>query len=138
MSKPALQIALALVWREGKLLIARRPADAHLGGLWEFPGGKIEPGESPGEAAIRETREETGVVARAGTTREPICYEYPERIVTLIPVECEWLAGEAEPLGCTACLWVTPGELKQYDFPPANDPLIETLATDDRRLSADD
>ena len=120
-----------MVGGEGKWRIAGRTADARLGGRWEFPGGQIEPGESPGEAAIRETREETGIVARAGTTREPICYEYPERIVTLIPVECEWLAGEAEPLGCTACLWATPDALAQYEFPPANARLLQALIAGD-------
>ena len=73
--KKLVEVAIALVFRQGQVLISRRPAQAHLGGFWEFPGGKLEAGESPERCAEREVLEEVGVVVHALRTREPIRYE---------------------------------------------------------------
>src|SRR5205085_11354747 len=93
-------VAIGLVWRDGRLLIARRPAGVHLGGLWEFPGGKIEPGETPEACILRELREEVGIEAEVNGEREVIFFTYPERSVRLHPLDCRWRAGEPHPAVC--------------------------------------
>lgn len=129
-SASTLEIALALVWRDGCLLITRRPADTHLGGLWEFPGGKCLPGESPEASAEREALEEVGVACRARERLEPIVHEYPERTVRLHPVICDYQGGPPRPLQVTEWAWVRPEDLPRYPFPPANAGLIRYLMSE--------
>ncbi len=119
---------MALVRRAGCLLVTRRPAETHLAGLWEFPGGKRLPGESPEACAEREVLEETGVACRALSLRPVIRYDYPDRTVLLHPVECEYLGGPPRPLQVAEWAWVLPSDLPRYEFPPANEPLIRDLA----------
>jgi mutator protein MutT len=120
-------VALALVWRSGCLLVTRRKPDAHLGGLWEFPGGKCLPGEPPDACAEREALEEVGVACRALKLREPIVYAYPERTVRLHPVECAYVGGGPRPIEVAEWAWVRPEDLDRYAFPPANAPLLAAL-----------
>ena len=122
-----IEVALALVWRDGRLLVTRRPSGVHLAGYWEFPGGKIRPGEAPEAAAEREVREEVGIGCRARARRAAISHTYPERVVVLYPVDCDWLEGEAVLRGVSAAEWVAPERLAEYDFPPANAELIASL-----------
>jgi mutator protein MutT len=122
------EVALALVWRRGRLLIARRPAGVHLAGYWEFPGGKLRPGETPEIAAVREVVEEVGLRCRARARRAPIVHDYPDRRVTLHPVDCDWEHGEAERLQVDDVAWVEPGELNGYTFPDANRALLRALS----------
>jgi mutator protein MutT len=122
-SATVLDIGLALVWRRGCLLVTRRPQNVHLGGLWEFPGGKCLPGEAPEECAEREAREEVGVVCRAERHRHPIEFQYPDRTVRLHPIECTYLGGPPRALQVAEWAWVHPSELHRYPFPPANDGL---------------
>lgn len=129
MSSPSVvEVALALVWHEGRILITRRPERTHLGGLWEFPGGKCLPGEAPEASAEREVLEEVGIRCRARSVRPPIRHEYPERTVLLHPVDCEYLGGTVTPLQVTEWIWVSPAELIRYEFPAANAALVEKLA----------
>ncbi len=128
-----LEVAIALVFREGRLLVTRRRAETHLGGSWELPGGKLRPAESAEACAVREVREETGVVAVARGRRETIEWDYPERRVALHPVECDWLEGDGELLEVSDLAWVTRSELVARPFPPANAALIAELGAD-RRL----
>lgn len=123
-----IEVALAIVWRGDRLLVTRRLADAHLGGLWEFPGGKLRINESPDAAAEREVLEETGVVARARGRRAPIDWRYPERTVRLHPVDCDWVEGDGEALGVAALRWATVAELSGLEFPPANSALLAELS----------
>jgi 8-oxo-dGTP diphosphatase len=128
-SEPKLvEVAIALVWRGERLLVTRRPARAHLGGFWEFPGGKIGPAETPLACAEREVAEETNVTVRALAVRTPIAWEYPERRVLLHPVDCEWLAGEGETREVAELRWTPASELVASDFPPANAELVKDLA----------
>ena len=122
-----LTIALALIRRDGRWLISRRRTDQHLGGLWEFPGGKCEPGETPEQCAVREAFEEVGVHCRALSTLDPIVHAYPERTVRLIPVACEYVSGEAVNHMVDEHRWVTSGELADFAFPEANAGLIAKL-----------
>lgn len=127
-AKPALEIALALCLRDGRVLVTRRKADAHLGGYWEFPGGKRAASETFEACALRELAEETGVQARAVRARAPIAWEYPERRVLLHPIECEWIAGEGELLEVADLRWVDGEALRALAFPPANEALTRELA----------
>lgn len=124
---PALTVALALIWKDQRLLISRRRSDQHLGGLWEFPGGKCEPGESPEHCAEREALEEVGVVCRAESTRAAIVHAYPERTVRLIPVDCRYLEGEPQPLMVQEVRWATLSELIDLPFPDGNRALLDEL-----------
>lgn len=126
--KPVLEIALALCLREGRVLVTRRKANAHLGGFWEFPGGKRAATETIEDCALRELAEETGVTARALRALSPIAWEYPERRVLLHPVECEWIAGDGELREVADLRWVRGEELPSLAFPPANAELVGELA----------
>lgn len=125
--KPTFEIALALVCRDGRWLVARRRADTHLGGLWEFPGGKRHSGEGSLDAALRELREECAVAADPVRVLTPVTCEYPERIVRLTPVICRWQAGEARALASAECRWVTPAELAQLEMPSANAAIVQAV-----------
>jgi len=109
------------------LLIAQRPATAHLGGLWEFPGGKCEPGETFEQCLVREIREELGVDVSVGGLFESVTHAYPEKTVHLKFFVCRLPAGEPKPLGCAAVRWVARSELKDYAFPAADARLLEKL-----------
>jgi 8-oxo-dGTP diphosphatase len=125
-----IDVAAALVFREGKLLIAQRHADAHLGGLWEFPGGKREPDETFEACLTRELREELGIEVAVGELVESLTHTYPEKTVHLKFYRCLWKQHEPQPLGCPAFKWVSAAELKDYDFPAADARLLEMLQRD--------
>jgi mutator protein MutT len=122
-----IQVAAGLIVREGRYLIARRRADAHLGGLWEFPGGKREPGESLEDCLQRELREELGVDVMAPVHFRMIRHAYPEKTVEMHFYRCAIRRGKVRALDCEEVRWVMPGELANYEFPPADRPLIEAL-----------
>jgi mutator protein MutT len=126
-SMPTFHIALALIWQDGKLLIARRPPKTHLANFWEFPGGKCEEGETLEDCLVREVWEELGVEVKVTSAREVIEYIYPERKVILHPFDCALVAGEPQAWGCQEWRWVELESLSQYQFPPANASLIEEL-----------
>lgn len=127
-----IEVAVALVFRGRRLLITERPAGTHLGGSWELPGGKLGPGESAEDCAVREVREETGVVVRAVRRLPTIDWDYPEKRVALYPVECEWLSGEGQCLEVAGLVWGTRTDLLTRTFPPANAALIEALCSSGR------
>jgi mutator protein MutT len=126
-AEEVVEVAAALVFREGKLLITRRLAEAHLGGLWEFPGGKKELAESYEECLTRELREELGIEVEIGGLFETITHVYPGKAVLLKFFKCRWRAREPEPLACEALAWVGPRELGQYVFPAADAKLLDRL-----------
>jgi mutator protein MutT len=130
--RPSVEVAAGLVFREGKLLVTQRHADAHLGGLWEFPGGKREVNESFEECLIRELREELGIEVTVGELVESIHHEYPDKAVYLRFFRCQWKEHEARALGCSAIKWVSADELGDYDFPAADARLLDRLRQDDR------
>jgi mutator protein MutT len=123
-----IEVSAALIFRDGKLLITRRHAEAHLGGLWEFPGGKREPGETFEQCLVREIREELGVPIAVGKRLASVTHAYPEKTVSLEFFVCRLLAaGKPEPLGCAALRWVAQTELADYAFPAADARLLQTL-----------
>jgi mutator protein MutT len=124
---PIIDVAAALVFRDGKLLITQRHATAHLGGLWEFPGGKREPDETFEACLIRELREELGIEVTVGDLVESLTHAYPEKTVHLKFYCCQWRKHEPQPLGCAAFKWVAATELTDYAFPAADARLLEKL-----------
>lgn len=122
-----IEVAAGLVVHEGRYLIAKRRADTHLGGLWEFPGGKREPGESLEDCLRRELREELGIDVTPPVHFRVIRHEYPGKTVELHFFRCAISRGEAAALDCEEVRWVMPDEMANYEFPPADRPLIEAL-----------
>jgi A/G-specific adenine glycosylase len=125
---PSVEVAVGLVRRAGRILIARRPARAMLGGLWEFPGGKRRPGEPLAETVRREVREETGLDVIVGEKRAVIRHTYSHFRLILHAFDCRAKPGRARPLAADAVRWAPPARLADYPFPRANRRLLETLA----------
>jgi mutator protein MutT len=125
--KAVTDVAAGLVFREGKLLIALRYDDAHLGGLWEFPGGKLEPGETFEQCLLRELREELAIEVEIVDLIETDTHAYPGKTVRLKFFRCRWKANEPRALGCADFKWVKAQELKNHEFPAADAVLIERL-----------
>lgn len=122
-----MQVAAALIARDGHYLICRRNPDVHLGGLWEFPGGKREAGESLEDCLVREIREELGVDVSAPVPHAVLTHEYPGRAVELHFFRCTLARGEPVALACAELRWVAPRDLDTYDFPPVDRSLIRRL-----------
>jgi mutator protein MutT len=127
---PIIDVAAGLVFRHGKLLITKRFPDVHLGGLWEFPGGKREPNESFEDCLVRELHEELGIEVTVGSLVESVTHDYKDKHVHLRFFRCLWKAQEPRPLGCEECRWVTRDELKNFDFPAADAVLLKKLQQD--------
>ena len=125
--KNQIEVSAALIFRDGKLLITQRHANAHLGGLWEFPGGKHEPHEAFEQCLVREIREELGVEILVGELLEEIMHDYPEKSVHLKFFICKLLRGEPQLLGCAAFRWISKPELANFEFPAADARLLEKL-----------
>lgn len=127
--KLLLVVAAALVDTDRRVLIAQRPKDKQLGGLWEFPGGKIGPDERPEEALIRELHEELGLAVKepclAPLTFASHAYEDFHLLMPLYV--CRRWEGFVEPREGQALKWVRPGKLRDYPMPPADAPLIPPL-----------
>jgi mutator protein MutT len=125
----AIEVAAGLVFREGKLLITQRRSHDHLGGLWEFPGGKRECGESFESCLARELKEELGISVRVGEEFDAVTHAYSERTVYIRFYKCRWVQHEPRPLACQAAAWITREELGQFAFPAADARLLEKLKT---------
>ena len=124
---PSIEVAAALVFRAGKLLIAQRHPAAHLGGLWEFPGGKRQSHETFQECLARELQEELGIEVTIGELLASITHQYPEKTVHLKFFRCQWKQNEPQALECPAFKWVTHDELEQYTFPAADALILDQL-----------
>jgi A/G-specific adenine glycosylase len=125
---PHYPISVAAVFREGRLLIGKRPEEGLLGGLWEFPGGKIEPGESPREAALRELREEMCIEASIGSQIAIVPHAFSHFRITLHAFEASWISGEPCGRSVSEWRWVRPERLTEFAFPAANREIISRLA----------
>ncbi len=127
--KTVLVVAAALVDSDGRVLIAQRPEGKQLGGLWEFPGGKVEPGETPEIALIRELEEELGIVVKQACLAPFVFASHTyETFHLLMPLYLirRW-EGEPEAKEHKAIKWVRPNDMGNYPMPPADDPLVAWL-----------
>ena len=124
-----LVVAAALVDADGRVLLQQRAPERDMAGLWEFPGGKIEEGELPEEALIRELREELGIETEAANLMPAAFASAPlgKRHMLLLLYVCRKWAGEPQPLDASALQWVRPSEMHALAMPPADEPLIGLL-----------
>ena len=123
--------ACALIDADGRVLIAQRPQGKSMAGLWEFPGGKVEPGERPEQCLIRELKEELGIIVREQCLA-PLTFashSYPDFYLLMPLYVCRRWEGIVTAQEHQALKWVRPGELKNYPMPPADEPLISHLTT---------
>jgi mutator protein MutT len=126
-AKPRHRVAIAAVARDGRWLVAKRRADAHLGGLWEFPGGKCEGSESLLDTAVRELVEECGVRAEPIRVLTTLTHDYGDRVVELTPILCRWISGEGDAIGNDSCRWVSADELRALPMPAMNAAIVAEL-----------
>ncbi len=122
-------VVCAIIVRADRILLAQRPPDKKLGGLWEFPGGKVEPGESAEAALHRELHEELGCTVRITQTLASFVHAYSWGSIELIPFVCELTTDSPEPHPHehTALAWVERVQLSAYDLAPADVPLLTAL-----------
>jgi 8-oxo-dGTP diphosphatase len=123
-----LEVVAGIIWRQGRLLAARRPKGRIFGGYWEFPGGKAEPGESMQETLIRELREEVSIKAETTFYWKSLVYEYPHGPVLLHFLHVTSFAGEAKPLENQELRWVSLCEALEMNFLPPDILLLKELA----------
>lgn len=109
------------------VLIGQRPEGHTLAGQWEFPGGKIEIGESPEEALARELQEELGIEAEIGSVKMACTHSYPEVGIFLVFFEVQFWKGEPKPVHHSELKWVLPEELRNINIPEANRKLLPTI-----------
>lgn len=118
----------------GRVLIAKRPLDKHQGGLWEFPGGKVEPGETVEDALARELLEELGIVVTRARPLIQVRHDYPDKQVLLDVWQVTEFEGQAHGAEGQPLAWVAPESLASYRFPAANNPIIAAARLPDRYL----
>lgn len=125
---PHKNIGVAVITNnESQILIDRRRPEGLLGGMWEFPGGKVEAEESIQDCIAREIKEELGITIKVGDHLTTIQHTYSHFRVTLNVHWCEYVSGEPQPLECDEVRWVTPQDLGDYPFPKANEKIIEEI-----------
>ena len=121
------EVVAALIWRDGRFLICQRPAHKARGLLWEFVGGKVEPGETQAQALVRECREELAVPLTVGEVFAEAVHAYPDLTVHLTLFHAAIAEGEPQLLEHNALRWITPDEIPEYDFCPADVEILEKL-----------
>ncbi len=126
------EVVAALIWAGDRFLICQRPAHKARGLLWEFVGGKVEPGETKERALIRECREELAVEVSAGETYMEVTHEYPDLTVHLTLFEAQIVAGTPQRLEHNDIRWIIPAEIPRYPFCPADEAILRRLRGLDR------
>ncbi|MBU4175420.1 MAG: (deoxy)nucleoside triphosphate pyrophosphohydrolase [Actinobacteria bacterium] len=122
-----IQVTAAIIERDGAVLIARRPPGGRHPGSWEFPGGKVEPGESPRECLAREMEEEMGIAVVVAEELARVRHSYPDLAIDLLAFRCEIVEGEPADIGCDAHAWVEPDFLADCDLLPPDRELVRIL-----------
>ena len=125
--RPHIQVAAGLIWKKRQLLIARRPSQSMLGGLWEFPGGKQEPGESLVECLKREIREELDIEIEVGEHLASVDHGFSHFSMTLNAFAAQFVSGVPKTLGCAAWKWVKPHQLENFAMPRADRRVLELV-----------
>lgn len=121
------EVVAALIWDGGKFMICQRPAYKARGLLWEFVGGKVEPGETKEQALIRECREELAITLSVGDAFMSVVHEYPDITVHLTLFNATIAAGVPQKLEHNDIRWITPGEISNYDFCPADEEILKKI-----------
>ena len=124
------EVVAALIRDGGRFMICRRPAHKARGLLWEFVGGKVEPGETKREALARECREEIGVEVEAGDVYFDVVHEYPDILIHLTLYNAVITEGEPKLLEHSEIRWITPEEIPQYEFCPADADILKKLSAE--------
>jgi 8-oxo-dGTP diphosphatase len=130
-AKVVLVVACALVDPDGRVLLAQRPEGKPMAGLWEFPGGKVDPGERPEETLIRELQEELAIVVKEACLA-PLTFAshgYPDFHLLMPLYICRRWDGTVTPIESQKLAWVRPNRLRDYPMPPADEPLVAHLKT---------
>lgn len=120
-------VAAAVVVQNGRVLLTRRAEGQHLAGMWEFPGGKLEDGESPERALVRECLEECGIEVEVGEILDVTHHRYPEKAVLLLFYRCALHRGEVRHLQVADHAWVAPRDLDSYPLPPADERVVSRI-----------
>jgi 8-oxo-dGTP diphosphatase len=130
-----IHVVAAIIWKQGErrqFLIAQRQKGKHLQDYWEFPGGKLEPGESPWQGLRRELKEEIGVRPTGASPYMQVYYRYPDRNILLDTWVVDAYQGEVEPGEGQALLWVDSSQAGLYRFPAADIPIIEAIKNSEK------
>ena len=122
-----IEVVAALIWDKDRFLICQRPKNKARGLLWEYVGGKVEPGETKQEALIRECREELDVTITVGDVFMDVVYEYPDITVHLTLFHASIAEGTIRLLEHNAIAWITPAEIPDYDFCPADEDINKQI-----------
>lgn len=122
-----IEVVAALIWDKDRFLICQRPKNKARGLLWEYVGGKVEPGETKQEALIRECREELDVTITVGDVFMDVVHEYPDITVHLTLFHASIAEGTIRLLEHNAIAWITPAEIPDYDFCPADEDINKQL-----------
>ncbi|MBR1532946.1 MAG: (deoxy)nucleoside triphosphate pyrophosphohydrolase [Ruminococcus sp.] len=122
-----IEVVAALIWDGDRFLICQRPENKTRGLLWEYVGGKVEPGETKQEALIRECREELGVIITVGDVFMDVVHEYPDITVHLTLFHASIAEGKIQLLEHNAIAWITPAEIPDYDFCPTDKDINERI-----------
>ena len=121
------EVVAALIWSDDKFMICQRPAHVARGLLWEFVGGKFEPGESREQALIRDCQEELAVTLSVGDVFMDVVHEYPDITVHLTLFHATIAQGVPQRIEHNDIRWITPGEIPRYDFCPADDEILKKI-----------
>ena len=124
------EVVAALIWDDDKFMICQRPAHKARGLLWEFVGGKVEPGETKEQALIRECREELAVTLSAGDIFMDVVHEYPDLTVHLTLFNATIADGEPQKLEHNEIKWITPSEIPNFELYPADEDILRVLLGD--------
>lgn len=122
------EVVAALIWKNGKFMICQRPAHKARGLLWEFVGGKVEPGETKEQALVRECREELAVTVAVQNEFMSLVHEYPDITIHLTVFNAYIAEGVPQLLEHNDIRWIPPKEIKNYDFCPADNKILEKIA----------
>ena len=123
----AVEVVAALIWDQDRFMICQRPAHKARGLLWEFVGGKVEPGETKEQALIRECREELNVTLDVGEAFMDVTHEYPDLTIHLTLYNASIREGIPQKLEHSDIRWITAGEIGQYEFCPADEEILGRL-----------
>ena len=121
------EVVAALIWQGNKFMIGQRPAHKARGLLWEFVGGKVEPGETKEQALIRECREELAITLSVGDIFMDVVHKYPDLTVHLTLFNAIIADGEPQKLEHNDIQWITPSEISNFEFCPADDEILHRI-----------